>query len=461
VNDYARPVRELQEQSIVTDTHARIGSGPGAKSAAAPEASPSGRLPIRLARPELRISPRAVRTPVDLSDPDLYSLGDPHAVWSELRRTRPVCWNEEANGPGFWAVTDYACASEVYRRPDIYSSARGIMLRPDRTREDAGGGVMLALTDPPRHSQLRARVNRAFTPRTVARLQANATRIVRRLLTRALEQGDCEFVNEIAGVLPVLMTCDLMGVPEADWPLLYRLTRQAFGFDDVSYRTSESASRSAARAHTEIMVYYRGLVEERRRAPREDIVSALASASIDGATLSTREAVLNCDNIHVAGHETARHAIAGGVLALANSPEQWYELRRQGGAPQAAVEELLRWTTPGMHVMRTARTGTWLGGVSIEGGDTVVVWNASANRDENQFCHPERLDLTRSRNRHLALGVGSHYCLGAALARMELRTFFSEFARMVRRVEPTGPICRLRSNAIQGYTSMPVRLEAA
>jgi cytochrome P450 len=397
---------------------------------------------------------------VDLSDPDLYASGDPHRVWRRLRETAPLRWNPEPDGPGFWAVTTYDLANAIYRQADAFSSAQGIVLREDRWAPDPAGGRMLALTDAPRHGKIRRIAAAALNPGTIARLDASSRSLAARLVEQALERGSCEFVDDVAARLPVAMTCDLMGVPREDWDHMYDLTRRAFGAGDPAYRTSGSARASAAQAHTEIMVYYRHLVTERRDRPRDDVVSALATGTVDGARLRVSEVLLHCDNLLVAGQETARHAITGGLLAFVDAPEQWRRLRHDETLMAPAVEEVLRWTSPGMHVLRTATRDVELAGQTIRAGDAVTVWNASANRDAAAFDHPDELDVGRSPNRHLALGVGSHYCLGASLVRLELMAMLAELRRSVRRVRIVGPVARLRSNLIAGFTSVPVALDA-
>jgi cytochrome P450 len=397
---------------------------------------------------------------IDLSDPDLYATGRPHEAWSRLREHAPVHWNAEADGPGFWAVTTYELATQVYRDAARFSSAQGIVLREDRWAPDPAAGRMLALTDAPRHGKVRAIVNRAFTPRTIARLAVTASSVAQELVAAAVARDACEVVEDVAARLPVAMTCDLMGVPRDDWEHMYHLTRRAFGAGDPAYRTSPSARASAAEAHTEIMVYYGGLAAARRRAPRDDLVSALATGTVDGQRLRMSEILLNCDNLLVAGQETARHAIAGGLLALAAAPEQWHALRGDEHIVPTALEEILRWTSPGMHVLRTATCDVSLGEASVRAGDGVTVWNASANRDPAVFSGPDELDLRRSPNRHLALGVGPHYCLGAALVRLELTAMLGALRALVHQIEVVGPVTRLRSNLIGGFTSVPMALHA-
>jgi cytochrome P450 len=393
----------------------------------------------------------------DLTDPDLYASGDPHATFAELRRSPGLRWHPEAAGPGFWSVTRYRDCLAAYRDAS-FTTTRGTLLAPDRGRSDPAWGKMLVMTDPPRHTKLRAVLNRGFTPAVVARLRERLATEIAALLDRALEARDVDFVTDVAARIPVVMICDMMGVPQADWDRMHGLTRVAFGSADPDYQLSPSERLSKGAAHTQILGYYARLLAERRRAPREDIVSTLATAEVDGRRLSDEEVLLDCDNLMVGGNETTRHAAAGGLLALIQHPDQLSMLRAEPGRLDAAVEEILRWTTPAIHIMRTARRETEVGGQAVRPGQQVVIWNLSANRDEAEFHVPGQFDVTRSENRHLSLGFGEHFCIGAALARMELRLLFEQLLARVRSVELGGPPERLRSNVIWGYKRLPVSI---
>ncbi len=394
---------------------------------------------------------------VDLSDPGLFATGDPHAAFARLRDSPGLYWNRERSGPGYWAVTRYADAVAVYRDTASFTSTRGTILGPNRGAADPAGGRMLVMTDPPYHGRLRAVLGRGFTPRIVQRLERRLEAEVRVLLERAVRAGRCDFVADVAARVPVVLICEMMGVPQADWELMYRLTSAAFS-SDVPEAGASAAAVRAASAHAEILGYYANLLAHRRRDPREDLVSVLATAEVEGRRLSDRDVLLNCDNLIVGGNETTRHAAAGGLLALVQHPGQLERLRGDPALLEAAVEEVLRWTTPGMHVLRTAAAGAVVGGQSVGEGQQVVVWNISANRDEPAFPDAGAFDVGRRPNRHLAFGVGEHFCLGAALARMELRILFGELAARVASVELLGPAERLRSSVVCGLRRLPVAL---
>ena len=273
----------------------------------------------------------------------------------------------------------------------------------------------------------------------------------RSLVAAAVEQGTSEFVETVAARLPLSVICDLMGVPREDWELMYSLTSTAFG-------TADAAEQSVA--HQEILFYYVDLAEQRRRDPRDDLVSTLVTGDVDGVSLTNEEILLNCDNLMVAGTETVRYATAGGMLAFIEHPDQWKRLETERGLLETAVEEILRWSSPPLHILRTATSHVEIGGQAILPGQAVTVWTPSVNRDEEAFDAPDDFDVGREGNRHLTLGAGEHFCLGAALARLELRVLFEELLDQVLQVELAGPVQRVRSLITFGVERMPVALTA-
>jgi cytochrome P450 len=395
----------------------------------------------------------AVRTDVDLADPGLYEHGDPDAVWARLRARSPVHRNPGATP--FWSVTRYADAVAVYRDAATFSSARGMVLGVDPQAGDPASGRMLVVTDPPRHAKLRRVISGVFTPHTLRRLESRVRSTVGQLVSR-VAGGECEFVDEVAARLPVTIICELLGVPAQDQDWMYHLTSTAFGGGDPA-ATADVAPAERAQAYGDIFDYYRDLARHRRGSPGTDLVSVLARGDVDGVPLDVEDVLLNCTNLVIGGNETTRHAAAGGLLALIERPGLWPALRAADAVP-SLVEEVLRWTTPGMHVLRTASRDTEIAGQPIAAGDRVVVWNASANRDEDVFDQPWCFDPFRSPNRHIAFGQGGHHCLGAALARIELSTLFGALLDTVSRVEPAGPVRRVRSCVLRGVRRLPVKL---
>ena len=386
---------------------------------------------------------------IDLTDPELYAHGDPYAVWRWLREHDPVHWHPPGILPGFWALTKYDDVRAVYRDPAAFSSIGGIILRPDNYGDDPGGGRTMALTDPPRHRQLRALVDEWFSPRSIRPLEAEMRQVAHDVVMRALERGRCDFVTEIAARIPLYVICKMMGVPSDDWESLFALTNEAFGAGEALERRL---------AHLEILQYFADLGALRAKSPAGDLVSVLATAEIDGRKLSKDELILNCDNLLVGGTENTRIAASGGMLAFLRYPDQWQALSTDPALLPAAVEEVLRWTSTATHIMRTATRPVTVRGRRIEAGERVSLWNPSANRDESVFDNPDCFLVRRKPNRHIALGSGEHFCLGGTLGRAELRLVYEELLRNTARIELDGTPVMLSSIVVNGPEHLPLRL---
>jgi cytochrome P450 len=337
----------------------------------------------------------------------------------------------------------------VYRDPATFSSAGGILLRPENYGDDPGGGRTLALTDPPHHRQLRALVDDWFSPRAVRALEAEMRGVARDVIIRALDRERCDFVADIAARIPLYVICKMMGVPRSEWERLFTLTNEAFGADDAPERRL---------AHLEILQYFESLVDVRAKSPADDIVSVLATAEIDGRKLTLDEMILNCDNLLVGGTENTRIAASGGMLAFLQHPDQWHALSTEPALLPSAVEEVLRWTSTATHIMRTATRSVTLRDRRIEAGDRVTLWNPSVNRDESVFDDPDGFSVYRKPNRHLALGTGEHFCLGGTLGRAELGLVYEELLRNTERIELDGTPVMLSSIVVNGPEHLPVRL---
>jgi cytochrome P450 len=386
---------------------------------------------------------------IDLVDPALYSSGDPYAQWRWLRANDPVRWNPAGEYPAFWILTKYEDIRAVYRDPATFSSAGGILLRPEKDGADPGGGRTMALTDPPRHRQLRALVDEWFAVRAVRGLEDELRAVAREVVGDALVREQIDFVSHVAARIPLYVICSMMGVPRSDWGYVFELTSQAFGATDVSLQRD---------AHMNIIVYFSELIESRTICPEEDLVSVLARAEVDGAALTPDEIVLYCDNLLVGGTENTRIAAAGGMMAFLEHPAEWHALMGQPQLMASAVEEVLRWTSTATHIVRTATTAVAIRDKQIAAGERVTLWNPSANRDEDFFPLPDRFDIRRHPNRHLALGAGEHFCLGSTLARAELRLLYAELLDNAVCVELDGEPVRLGSIVVNGLESLPVRL---
>ncbi|MER7823206.1 cytochrome P450 [Streptomyces sp. NPDC096097] len=389
---------------------------------------------------------------IDLVDPELYSRGDPFSQWAWLRANDPVHWHRPGELPGFWSLTRYDDIRTAYRDAETFSSAQGILLRPAEHGADPGGGRTLALTDAPRHKQLRGLVDGWFAVRSVRSLEAEMASIAEGVVEAALERGSCDFVADVAARIPLYVICRMMGVPESDWERLYDLTSQAFAAGDPLARRF---------AHLDILGYFETLQADKARNPGDDLVSVLATAVVDGERLSPDDVILNCDNLLVGGTENTRIAAAGGMLALLEHPEQWSAVRGDPALLPSAVEEVLRWTSTATHIMRTAVKPVRIHDRRIEAGDKVVFWLPSANRDETVFDAPDVFDVRRSPNRHLSLGFGEHFCLGSMLARVELRLLYGELVKRGVRIELDGEPKLLDSIVVNGPELLPVRLKAS
>ncbi|MFB8237933.1 cytochrome P450 [Kitasatospora purpeofusca] len=389
----------------------------------------------------------------DLSDPRRYTEDGIEEVWSTLRRTQPVFLTRRPGAADFWSVLSHDLATQVLKDSATFSSTGGMRLDADPVANAAAAGKMLIVTDPPRHGGIRRVINSAFTPRMVKRLTDNIRLTAVQVIEAALDRGEVDF-TQVAARLPVSVIADMLGVPRADWDFMLKLTMIAFGADEAA----GTDRNTVAEAHTELLVYYDNLLRLRRRDPQDDIVSAMAHGLVDGAPLTDEEILLNCNGLISGGNETTRHATVGGLLALVRQPEQWDLLRADPGLVPSAVQEILRFTSPALHVLRTARQEAVLDGRVIRPGDQVAVWLPAANRDEAVFAEPDRFDVTRTPNRHLAFAQGTHFCLGSALATSELSIFFEEFTARVATATPHGAPRRLESNLVWGFTSVPLTL---
>jgi cytochrome P450 len=395
----------------------------------------------------------------DIADPALYESGDPVAVWAQLRATTPVFWNEHPPGPGFWAVMAYEPALEVYRNTDAFTSELGMRIDSDPAAIRAAAGKMLIVTDPPAHQRLRQVMNSAFLPRVVATLAESMRAVIEPLVMAALRKESIDFVSEVAAVLPAAIICDIMDVPQSDRSRLVELTSKAFGASvGADARCPASGELERTEAHAEIFAYFSELSERRRRKSGDDVISALIEGEVGGRRLTDTEVLMNCDGLLTGANETTRHASAAGLLALIEHPGEWHRLRNGEVGVDSAVEEVLRYTSPALHVMRVAVEDVKVGEQLVQAGDAVAVWNSSANRDEAIFTDPDKFDLSRSPNRHLTFGIGPHFCLGATLARVELRVLLEVLAQRVTHMELAGTVRRMRSNFMWGIEHLPVSL---
>ena len=411
--------------------------------------------------------------PPGVFDPRVFARGVPHEEFRRLRDTVPVCWQPETEvlgwpaGPGYWAVTRYADVRHVLRTPEVYSSWLGAtqIRDPDPGDLDFIRRMILNM-DPPEHNRLRRIVTAAFTRRRLERLTDQVTERARALLAPAVAAGRCDLPAEVTDDFPLANLSDLLGVPEADRHLLLRWTNRVIGYQDPEHAelVTDAGGRPvnprSPAALADMFSYARSLAADKRRHPADDLMTALASASVAGRSLDDAELAMFFFLLVIAGNDTVRSALPGGVLALAQHPQAYRRLSASPGLLPGAIEEMLRWHPPVLSFRRTASQHTELAGQAIRRGDKVVVYHVSAHYDERAFADPFRFDITRQPNDHLAFGQGPHLCLGAHFARLQLRAFFTELLRLAPRVELDGEPVRLTSNFINGLTHLPVGFPA-
>jgi cytochrome P450 len=404
---------------------------------------------------------------IDLTDLDHFAHGFPHELFDLHRRESPVFWHEPTEltpgGEGFWSVATYAGVLEVLNEPATYSSERG----GDRT--DGGtllidlpvAGTMLNMMDDPRHNRIRRLVTKGLTPRTVRQLEADLRGRTRRLLDAVTGRGDepVDFLVEVAAELPMQATCFLLGVPEDDRHRLVECVDAIFDFRDE--RDYFDFTEEQVRQLEWMLTYGLDLIASKRAHPGDDMLSAVVQATLDDVdppSLTDGELYAFFSLLFSAGSETTRNAMAGGLIALAERPEDLATLRADPSRLPVAIEEILRWTAPSPMKRRTATRAATLAGQTIAAGEKVVIWEGSANRDEAVFADPHHFDIGRDPNPHLSFGHGVHFCLGAHLARLELQVMFEEVLDRWSTIEVAGEPEWTRSNRHTGLRHLPVRV---
>jgi cholest-4-en-3-one 26-monooxygenase len=400
---------------------------------------------------------------IDLFDLELFADGPPHDVFRRLREEAPVCFLPEPNGPGYWAVTGYDDVFAVSRHPQLFGSHPNTMIK-DPEDGGAGAGEVMLNQDPPRHTQLRKLVNRGFTPRQIGLLEPRIREIVGRLLDAAATKGTFDLVADVSVELPLQVIAELVGVPEDERHLVFAWTERMMSIGDPDIGPSGTAGTEAdARAAMgEMFAYADRLASERAGGDGTDLLSVLLAAEVDGDRLTQMDLDLFFMLLMNAGSETTRNLVTGGALTLFEHADERARLQADMTLLPSAIEEMLRWVTPVTHFRRTARGDIELGGQAIAAGDKVAMWYVSANRDASAFEEPDRFDVGRTPNEHVAFGAGGpHFCLGASLARLEARVMFEELLTRFGDLEPAGPPRRLRSNFIHGIKELPVRLPGA
>ncbi|HZM79471.1 MAG TPA: cytochrome P450 [Candidatus Limnocylindrales bacterium] len=388
----------------------------------------------------------------DLTDPVLYSDGDPHSIFRELRKHAPVSWQQPATGPGFWSITKFHDADLVLRDHTKFTSERGTLLNILGT-DDPAGGKQMAVTDPPRHTKMREPLQRALSIKSVEAHSERIRALVVNLIA-PLADGVFDFAAAMEH-MPMAVTGTLMGLPEQDWAQLTHFTTSAIAPDDPSYQRAGGPAATLAHAHRQLFAYFQDVVSVRQKKPGDDLISFLLSIDLGGRRMSLGEIMSNCYSLLLGANVTTPHVASAAMASQWNTAvfPDWAEnldLTVRG------TEEALRWASPANHFMRYATQDVTLRDKLIRAGDAVVVWLGSANRDEEVFADPFTFDIRRKPNRHIAFGIGPHYCVGHTVAKVTLRLLFSEMLSRFRDFQVVGEPELLRSNFIAGYKHLPV-----
>ena len=403
----------------------------------------------------------------DFTDPDLNAAGIPHEEFRILRASAPVTWIEqpanaragqsESSGTGYWALTKHADVAAASKNSKVFSSREnGVIIRNPETATVESvemTKVVIINQDAPDHTALRSIISRGFTPRSIAALEEGLEEVAQRIVREAVAAGGGDFVDQIAAQFPLEVIGDMLGVPAEDRQKIFAWTNQMTGADDADLAREDNDPAAAA---AEILMYSMGLAADRRESPREDIVTKLVNADVDGRGLTDDEFGFFVIALAVAGNETTRNATTHGMQAFFDHPDQWdlWVAER----PATMVDEVIRWATPVTSFQRTALEDVELGGVQIKAGQRVGLFYASANHDEEVFDDPFTFDITREKNPHLAFGGhGAHYCIGANLARTEIKLIFNALADLAPDIVADGVAARMRSGWLNGVKSLPVR----
>ena len=395
----------------------------------------------------------------DFTDPELYARRVPSEEFAELRRTQPVWWNAQRRGSagfddeGYWAVTKHADIIDVSKRSEVFSSWENTaLIRFDESIERDAiemQRVILLNMDPPQQTKIRAIVSRGFTPRSIMNMRGNLQQRAERIVATALAEGTGDFVTDVACELPLQAIAELIGVPQEDRKKIFQWSNQMIGYDDPEF------GAEGTEAAMELLAYAMEMAEDRAANPRDDIVTKLVNAEIDGEHLGSDEFGYFVLMLAVAGNETTRNAISHGMQAFFEHPDQWDLFKAE--RPETAADEIIRWGTPVTVFQRTALADTELGGQQIKQGQRLGLFYRSANFDEEVFDQPERFDILRDPNPHVGLGgFGAHYCLGASLAKMEIGLIFNAIADAMPDIRLAAEPERLRSGWLNGIKRLPV-----
>jgi len=383
-----------------------------------------------------------------------------HQACALLRREAPIALVEADGYPPFYALTRHADVMEAERNPEVFRNLpQPVLMESERERfvRQAGDLATLVHMDDPDHRKYRALTADWFQPSSLARLEARIAELARRAVDRmAALGGECDFAVDIATPMPLEVILSILGLPEADYPKMLQLTRELFQGDDPEFARGSTFEEFMTVIY-DYFAYFGALVDERRARPTEDLASVIANAVVDGEPIWPFQQISYFIIIATAGHDTTSFTMTGGLQALIENPGELERLRRDPSLIATAADEMVRWVSPVRHFLRNAVAPAEIGGQHVEPGDRLLLSYWSANRDETVFDDPFRFDIGRKPNRHLGFGFGAHYCLGAALAKMEIRALFAELVPRLRRIDPAGPPELSRAIFVGGHKHLPVR----
>lgn len=409
------------------------------------------------------MSSASLPTTEDVIGPDTFAQhGYPHAAWKRLREEAPVHWFDLEGGVGFWAVTKHADVISISKQPKRFLNGPRLAIFEEGAPVEGERTLARHLLnmDPPEHAAFRRVASGWFTPRSIQRRQEEVRRITRDLLDEMAgdgEEREGDFVADFTAPLTLNVLADMLGVPREDWHLMFRWTNQIAGAADEEYQDGDTPYDGVENARTGLFEYFTDLAEERRKAPRDDMVSVLSTAEMAEGPMPAFELLSYFLLLVVAGNETTRNAASGGLLALIENPSELEKLKADASLVDGAVEEIVRWTAPVIQFCRTPVENFELRGQKIPARDSLCLLYPSANRDSEVFSDPDVFRIDRSPNPHLGFGIGEHFCLGAHLARLELKVIFEELQQRLESVELAGPVERMRSSFLGGVKRMPLR----
>jgi cholest-4-en-3-one 26-monooxygenase len=397
---------------------------------------------------------------LDIVSPEKYQReGYPHAAWTWLRKHAPVFWYERPEFDPFWAITKHADIVEIGKNPTdfIIAPRLAVFAKINEPPEDPARHLLNM--DPPDHGKYRRVVAKWFTPRTVQVWRPKVEKLTREILDRAAEKRDLDFVAEVSAPITIAVIALMLGVPEEDWHLLFRWTNEIIASEDPEYQQGRSARETGDAARRQLFEYFARLSEERKKKPEDDILSVVVQGQVDGRPLPVFELLSYYFLLVVAGNETTRNAMTGGLQQLIDNPGELAKLKAQPGLVDGMVEETVRWVTPVNQFTRTATRDVRVRDQVVRRGQSVCLFYASGNRDEEIFEDPFTFRIDRSPNDHIGFGRGEHVCLGAHLARLELRTLFAQLRERLVSLERAAPVDRIYSSFIGGIKRAPIRWE--